>query len=81
MINSLPDFRYWHNRLLLVAREFKGKIQVVVSDEVEYVEELGELGLRDYGEDLVVVLWAGKKDKYVMKEDYEEDSLINFIEV
>lgn len=64
-----------------MAHEFKGKIQVVLNDEVEYADELGELNLKDYGEDLVVILWAGKKEKYIMKEDFDEDSLKDFIEV
>lgn len=72
---------YWHKRLLPVAQEFKGRLQVVLSDEVEYAEELRELGLADHDNDIVVTLWAGKKEKYVMREDFEEDSLSSFIEV
>ena len=64
-----------------MSREFEGKLQIVMSDEVEYAEELGELGLKDYGDDLVVVLWAGKKEKYIMKDDFDEDALASFVEV
>lgn len=64
-----------------MANQFAGKVGVVMSDEVEYVDELGELGLKDRGDDVVVALWAGEKEKYVMKEEFDEDSLIEFIEV
>lgn len=75
------DFVYWRKRLLPVASAFEGKIQVVMSDEVEYVEELEELGMKDEGVDLVVALWAGKKEKYIMHDDFDEDSLNDFVEV
>lgn len=52
-----------------------------MNDEVEYADELGELGLTDYGDDLVIVLWGGKKEKYIMKDEFDEDSLTNFVEV
>ena len=52
-----------------------------MSDEVEYVDELDELGLKDLGQDIYVSLWAGKKEKYVMNEDFDEDSLLDFAEV
>jgi hypothetical protein len=64
-----------------VARAFEGKIQVVMSDEEEYVDELKELGLKDLGDDLVVAIWAGKKEKYTLHEDFDEDSLHEFVEV
>lgn len=64
-----------------VARAFEGKIQVVMSDEVEYIEELVELGLNDRGDDVVIALWAGMKEKYILKEEFDEYSLNDFIEV
>ncbi len=75
------DFMYWRNRILPVARALQGKLEVVMSDEVEYIAELDELGLKDLGQDLAVALWSGKKEKYVMKDDFDEDSLNEFTEV
>ena len=75
------DFLYWRNRLLPLAHSLKGKLQVVMSDEAEFDDELGELGLRDRGQDLSIALWAGKKEKYIMEEDFDEDSLEEFTEV
>ena len=75
------DYIYWQKRLLPVAHAFEGRIHVVTSDEIEYADELGELGLKDRGEDLEIGLWAGKKEKYVMKDEFDEDSLNEFIEV
>lgn len=72
---------YWRKRLLPAALTFHGKIQIVMSDEVEYVEELGELGFNDQADDLVLGLWAGRKEKYIMKDDFDEDSLNDFLEV
>ena len=54
---------------------------MVMSDEVEYTKELEELGLVDGGDDVVAAIWGGTKEKYIMKEDFNEDSLTNFIEV
>ena len=52
-----------------------------MSDEMEYVEELEEVGMKDQGDDLVIALWAGKKEKYIQRDDFDEDSLSDFIEV
>ncbi len=52
-----------------------------MSDEVEYDEEMAELGLKDGGEEVAVALWGGAKEKYAMKNDFDEDSLTYFIEV
>lgn len=67
--------------MLPLAQSLRGKLQVVMSDEVEYVDELDELGLKDLGQDVAVSLWSGKKEKYVMQEDFDEDSLEEFTEV
>ena len=75
------DFIYWRSRLLEVAHTFKGRLQIVMSDEVEYVEELGDLGVKDHADDLVIALWVGKKEKYIMSDDFDEDSVNTFIEV
>lgn len=76
------DYVYWRKRLLPAALAFKGKIEVVMSDEVEYVEELEELGQKDQGHDMVLALWAGKKEKYVMSDDFDDEGSLNdFIEV
>lgn len=77
----LLDFIYWRKRLLPVAHAFEGRLQVVMSDEIEYNDELRELGYGDHGDDLVIALWANKKEKYVMKEDFDADSLKYFAEV
>lgn len=68
-------------RLLPVAHHFSEKVAFVMSDEVEYAEELGELGMKDAGDDVVIALWGGPKEKYVLKEDFDDYSLSNFIEV
>ena len=57
------------------------RVQVVLSDEVEYEEELAELGLKDRGDDAVVAFWQSAKEKYVMMDDFEEDNIIEFVEV
>lgn len=57
------------------------KINIVMSDEVEYMEELGELGLKDQGDEVVVALWGGQTEKYSLKEEFDIDSISEFIEV
>ena len=57
------------------------RINVVLSDEVEYEEELADLGLKDQGADAVMAFWQGPKEKYIMKEDFDVDAVVEFVEV
>lgn len=80
-LSPWADFIYWRKRLLPVAHVFNGDVQIVMSDEMDYIEELEELGMKDQGNDIVIALWAGKKEKYILHDDFDEDSLTDFIEV
>ncbi len=75
------DFKFWRGKLLKVQSAIESRVHVVLSDEVEYEEEMAELGIKDRGEDAAVAFWKGPKEKYVMKEDFSVDDVIEFVEV
>lgn len=77
-IQTCPDFTYWRKQLLPLANEFSGQLTFVMSDEKEFSQELEDLQMADWGEDVAMAIWDGAKKKYPMKEDYD---LREFVEV
>ena len=70
---------YWREKLLPVAKEYQGRLTVAMSNEEEYVNELKELSLADWGEDVAVGIWAGKRQRYAMREDFTTDNVQEFV--
>ena len=62
-----------------VAKEYQGRLTVAMSNEEEYVNELKELSLADWGEDVAVGIWAGKRQRYAMREDFTTDNVQEFV--
>ena len=52
-----------------------------ISDEQEFEDELKSLGFDDWGEDVAVAIWASTREKYRMSDEFDVDSLREFIEV
>ena len=44
-------------------------------------QELADLGLGDWGEDVFVGLWAGPRERYAMREEASAESIRAFVEV
>ena len=44
-------------------------------------QELADLGLGDWGEDVSVGLWAGPRERYAMREEASAESIRAFVEV
>ena len=51
---------HWREKLLPIAKEYQGKLTVAMNNEEEYVHELKELSLADWGEEVAVAIWSGK---------------------
>ena len=54
---------------------------MAISDEEEFADELKSLGFDDWGEDVAIAIWASSREKYRMSEDFDVDSLREFIAV
>lgn len=65
--------------MLPVAKEYQGKLTVAMSNEEEYLHELKELSLADWGEEVAVALWAGKRQRYAMREDFTTENVQEFV--
>lgn len=65
--------------MLPVAKEHQGKLTVAMSNEQEYSNELNELSLADWGEEVAVAIWAGRRQRYAMKEDFTTENVQDFV--
>ena len=65
--------------MLPVAKKYQGKLTVAMSNEEEYIHELKELSLADWGEEVAVAIWAGKRQRYAFKEDFTTENLQDFV--
>ena len=70
---------YWREKLLPVAKEHQGKLTVAISNEQEYINELKDLTLADWGEEVAVAIWAGRKLRYAMKDDFTTENVQDFV--
>ena len=50
-------------------------------DEREYAQELEQLEMADWGEDVAMAIWADAKRKYPLRVEFEPDSIQEMIEV
>ncbi|XP_018325556.1 protein disulfide-isomerase A3 [Agrilus planipennis] len=75
-IKNPKGTNYWRNRILKVAKEFKGRINFAVSNKDEFQRELNEYGF-DYvkGDKPVVFARDIKNQKFVMKDDFSIETL------
>ena len=64
-----------------MADDFSGQLTLAISDEAEFNDELTSLGLDDWGEDVAIGIWRTPKEKYPMMEEYDTETLREFIQV
>lgn len=50
-----------------------------MSSEEEYIHELKELSLADWGEEVAVAIWAGRKQRYAMRDDFTTENVQDFV--
>lgn len=65
--------------MLPVAKEYQGKLTFAMSNEEEYIHELTELSMADWGEEVAVAIWEGRKRRYAMKEDFTTENVQDFV--
>lgn len=75
------DIDILREQLLPIADDFSGQLTFAISDEDEFEDELKSLGLDDWGEDVAIAIWVSARVKYRMSEEYDSDSLREFIQV
>lgn len=79
IISDHIELVYWREKLLPVAKEYQGRLVVAISNEEEYINELKELSLADWGEEVAVGIWAGRRQRYAMREDFTTDNVQDFV--
>ena len=75
------DLDLLREQLLPIADDLSGQLTIAISDESEFEDELKSLGLDDWGEDVAIAIWASSREKYPLMEEYDSDSLREFIQV
>ena len=81
MLVCASDLDILRGQFLPIAHEFSDQLTVAISDEEEFEDELKSLGLDDWGEDIAVAIWASSREKYRLNEEYDKDSLHEFVKV
>ncbi|KAJ8923867.1 hypothetical protein NQ315_010449 [Exocentrus adspersus] len=79
-IKNPKGTNYWRNRMLKVAKDFKGKATFVVSAKDDFQHELNEYGI-DYvkGDKPVVAARDAKNQKFVLKDEFSVEALEVFV--
>lgn len=75
------DIDILREQLLPIADDFSNHLTFAISDEEEFGDELKTLGFDDWGEDVAIAIWESSRQKYRMTEDYDSDTLREFIQV
>lgn len=78
---SFTDLDILRDTLLPLADDLSPQLTFALSDEDEYSDELKTLGFDDWGEDVAIAIWASSREKYRMTEDFDSESLREFIQV
>ena len=71
--------QYWRNKVVEVANDYPD-FTFAIADEDEYSNRLKDFGLEDSGEDVNVALLDEKDRKYKMDDEFNEDSLREFLD-
>ena len=64
-----------------IADDFSSQLTFAISDEDEFGDDLKTLGFDDWGEDVAIAIWVSSRQKYRMTEDFDSESLTEFIQV
>lgn len=72
---------YWHGIIATVANDFKEQdISFAIADEVAFPTDIKVLGMDDWGEDIIVGIFAPHNLRYPMKEELYPDTLREFVQ-
>lgn len=76
-----PATTYWHNLIASVAKDFKDQdLSFAIANEDDFSADIKLLGMDDWGEDIVVGIFAPQNVRYPMKEELYADSLREFVQ-
>ena len=64
----------------MIAKEYEGRITIAMSNEEQYSNELEELSLDDWGEEVAVAIWETKNRRYAMRDEVTTETLQDFVE-
>ena len=71
---------YWHSLIASVAKDFKDQeLSFAIANEEDFATDIKVLGMDDWGEDIIVGIFAANNVRYPMKEELYADSLREFI--
>jgi len=71
---------YYRNRVMKVAKKFEGKLNFAVGAKEDFAGKLGEMGIETSSEDVNVVIWSEKGEKFRMDPEttFNMDALEKF---
>lgn len=79
-VKNAKGTNYWRNRILKVAKAFKGKANFAISAKDEFQPEINEFGLEFFkGDKPVVVARGAKNRKFVLKGEFSIEALETFV--
>jgi protein disulfide-isomerase A3 len=61
---------YWRNRVLKVAKEWKGKFNFGISPKDEFQHEINEYGYDYVGDKPLILARDARNQKFIMKDDF-----------
>lgn len=70
---------YWRNRILKVAKEYKGKYVFAISSKDDFQHELNEYGYDYTGDKPVLLARDAANQKYIMKSEFSIENFQQFI--
>ncbi len=75
-----PATSYWHNLVASIAKDFKDQdLTFAIANEEDFPTDIKVLGMDDWGEDIIVGIFAPDNVRYPMKEELYADSLREFV--
>ncbi|XP_059620059.1 protein disulfide-isomerase A3 [Phlebotomus argentipes] len=77
-VKNAKGTNYWRNRVLKVAKEFKGKLGFAISAKDEFQHELNEYGYDYVGDKPLVLARNQDNQKFIMKDEFSVENLQKF---
>ena len=60
--------------------EYRGRLTFAIAQEKDYQVELEQLGMDNWGEDVMAVLWAAPAVRYRYEDSFTTSGMTKFVE-
>jgi len=79
-VKNAKGTNYWRNRILKVAKGYKGSYHFAVSNKADFQHELNEYGYDYTGEKPVVLARDERNQKFILKDEFSVENLQKFLD-